>query len=63
MYTDYVTKKRCKSTLIQWIFLLQEFDLEITYKKEADNVGDDQLFRLPNAPNIDVPINEYFLDE
>ena len=50
--TDHATikylmaKKEAKPRLIRWVLLLQEFDLEIKYKKGRDNVIVDHLSRL-----------------
>lgn len=52
VYTDHsalkylMSKKDAKLRLIQWILLLQEFDLEIRDKKESENVVADHLSRL-----------------
>ena len=56
-------KKDAKAQLIQWIILLQEFDLEIRDKKCMENVMADHLSRIPNAPTEKTPINEDFLNE
>nr|GFC94789.1 reverse transcriptase domain-containing protein [Tanacetum cinerariifolium] len=40
-----------KPQLIQWILLLQEFNIEIRYKKGAENLAADHLSRLEN-PNL-----------
>ena len=58
-----MTKKEAKARLIRWILLLQEFDLEIRDKRGIKNVIADHLSRIPNAPLIQAPINEDFLDE
>ena len=41
-----MAKKEAKPRLIRWVLLLQEFDLEIKYKKGRDNVITDHLSRL-----------------
>ncbi|GJW10165.1 reverse transcriptase domain-containing protein [Tanacetum coccineum] len=55
-----------KPRLIQWILLLQEFDIKIKNKKGAENVIADHLLRLEN-PNLeelrDEDINDNFPDE
>ncbi|GJX15105.1 reverse transcriptase domain-containing protein [Tanacetum coccineum] len=55
-----------KPRLIRWILLLQEFDIEIKYKKGAENVTTDHLSRLEN-PNLeelrDEDIDDNFSDE
>jgi hypothetical protein len=38
-----LTKKDAKPCLIQWILILQEFDLEIREKKGVDNSVNDHL--------------------
>ena len=66
IFTDHATlkyllaKKNAKARLIRWILLLQEFDLRIKDKKGADNVVADHMSRLQNAPNSEVPINDFF---
>ncbi|CAN6585834.1 unnamed protein product [Malus baccata var. baccata] len=55
VYSDHsalkylLSKKEAKPRLIRWVFLLQEFDLEILDKKERENVVADYLSRLVNA--------------
>ena len=42
----FMAKKDAKPRLIRWVLLLQEFDLEIKYKKGSDNVIVDHLYIL-----------------
>jgi hypothetical protein len=42
--------------------LLQEFDLEIRYKKEVENSVADQLSRLQFEESVELPISEYMRD-
>ena len=66
VFTDHsalrylMTKNDAKAWLIWWIFLLQEFDLEIQDKKGVKNVVVDHLSRIPNAPTEKTSINEDF---
>ena len=57
-----MTKKDAKPRLIQWVLLLQEFDVEIKDKKGTENLVADHLSRLEGAKD-DVPVNDEFPDE
>nr|GFB23078.1 reverse transcriptase domain-containing protein [Tanacetum cinerariifolium] len=69
VYTDHfalkylVSKQDAKPRLIQWVLLLQEFDIIIHDKKETENLEANHLSRLEN-PHKDVfenkDINENF---
>jgi hypothetical protein len=70
VYSDHVAlkyllfKKDAKSRLIQWIMLLQEFDIEFWDKKGSENVVADHLSRVIVDFNEDVmPIAEMFPNE
>ncbi|PIM97585.1 DNA-directed DNA polymerase [Handroanthus impetiginosus] len=71
MYTDnyairyLINKKDAKPRLINWVLLLQEFDLEIRDRKETENQIADHLSRLESPAKTDEPnmINDYFPDE
>ncbi|GKE26324.1 reverse transcriptase domain-containing protein [Tanacetum coccineum] len=63
VYTDHSTlkyllvKQDAKPILLQWILLLQEFDVIIHDKKGAENLSADHLSRLEN-PHQDVLENK-----
>ena len=69
IYTDHaalkylLTKKDAKPCLIQWILLLQEFDLEIRDKKGVENYVVDHLSRLQFEESTELPINDYMRDD
>ena len=58
-------KKEAKARLIRWVLLLQEFDLEIKYKKGCDNVIADHLSRVekPAVQEEEREIVENFPDQ
>ncbi|RDY06482.1 Retrovirus-related Pol polyprotein from transposon 17.6, partial [Mucuna pruriens] len=59
----YLLKKpEAESRLIQWMLLLQEFDLEIRGKKSVENTVVDHLSRLEREANL-ISIKDEFLDE
>ena len=67
VFIDYLalkyllTNQDAKARLIRWILLLQEFDLQIKYKKGVENVVADHLSRLVIAHNShSLPINDDF---
>ncbi|XP_022866974.1 uncharacterized protein LOC111386743 [Olea europaea var. sylvestris] len=57
-----LAKKEAKSTLIRWILLLQEFDLEIKDKKGSENSVAGHLSRLSHERET-VPLQESFPDK
>ena len=57
-----MTKKDAKPRLIRWVFLLQEFDVEIKDKKGTENLVADHLSRLEGASD-EVQVNDDFPDE
>jgi hypothetical protein len=69
IYIDQATlkyllmKKDAKSSLIRWILLLQEFDLEIRDKKGVKNSVADHLSRLQFEKSGELPINNYMRDD
>ena len=57
-----MTKKDAKPRLIQWVLLLQEFDVEIKDKKGTENLVADHLSRLEGASD-EAQVNDDFPDE
>ena len=58
-----MVKKDAKPRLITWVLLLQEFDLQITDRKGAENPIADNLSRLGNILDDPLPIDDSFPDE
>ena len=56
-------KKDAKPRLIQWVLLLQEFDLHIIDRKGAENPVADNLSRLENVLDDPLPTEDSFPDE
>ena len=56
-------KKDAKPRVIRWVLLLQEFDLHIIDRKEAENTVVDNLSRLENVCDNPLPIDDSFPDE
>src|ERR1041385_4968283 len=69
IHTDHValkylmTKKEAKPTLIRWVLLLQEFDLQIVDRKGTDNPVADNLSRIKDIPHDPIPVNDSFPEE
>lgn len=72
-YTNHVatrylmSKKDAKPRLIRWIFLLQEFDIEISDKKGTKYLVVDHISHMTQEHKSDtknvIPIDDSFLDE
>ena len=70
VYSDHtairylMSKQDAKPRLLQWILLIQEFNLIIKDKKGAENIVGDNLSRHMNESSIDTtPINDSFPDD
>jgi hypothetical protein len=69
VYTDHaalkylLTKKDAKPHMIQWILLLQEFDLEVRDKNGVENYVANYLSRLQFKESAELPINDYMRDD
>ena len=69
VYTDHaalkylLTKKDAKPSLIRWVLLLQEFDIEIRDKKGVENSVADHLSRLQVKGDSLQPIDDYLRDD
>jgi hypothetical protein len=57
-----MAKRETKPSLIRWILLLQEFDLEIRDKMGSDNVVADHLSRISIKSSL-IPVHDSFLNE
>jgi hypothetical protein len=69
VYTDHLAikyllaKKDAKPQLINWILLLQEFDVEIRDKKGLENVVADHLSRMNRGEDDKEPIEDKMRDD
>jgi hypothetical protein len=69
VYTDHsvikylLAKKDAKPRLIRWILLLQEFDVEIGYKKGLENVVADHFSRMNRGQDDKEPIEDKMRDD
>ena len=59
-----MNKKDSKPSLMRWVLLTQEFDLEVRNKSGKENTVADHLSRLPeNVYQDDRVVNESFPNE
>nr|GEY83254.1 reverse transcriptase domain-containing protein [Tanacetum cinerariifolium] len=57
-------KQNAKPRLSHWILLLQEFDIEINYRKGTENVAADHLSRIENDESSDdSEVDDNFLGQ
>jgi hypothetical protein len=58
-----LAKKETKPRLIQWILLLQEFDIKICDKEGTENVITNHLSRIQFERPQSIPVHDSFPDE
>ena len=58
-----LSKKDAKPRLIQWILLLQEFDVEIRDQKGSENLVADNLSRMSHERGNSEPIKDAMRDD
>jgi hypothetical protein len=58
-----LAKKDAKPSLIRWILLLQEFDIEIRDNRRVENVVADHLSRMNRGQDDKEPIEDKMRDD